>query len=159
MASNAKQREPKRSRDIRVDRIGFVQELEGQYIDGTKEKPGIKPVVKATMIVGDVLEGDFFEATLTGASTSSVPPAFVLGLLAKKKLTRAQALACLATRTGELTKAIGEAEVKKVATVEPGTPRFSVKRKEGVNVELKAALVGLSGAIHGDAARAVAAAA
>lgn len=148
---------PRRRRDIRVDRLGFVQELAKVYIDGTDAKPGIKPQVKATMQPGEVVEGDFFEATLTGTTGSAVDVPALIRMYDKNLITRGELAGCLTGSAEAVQRLPGmtKARLTTLITRKAGTPRLNVKRREGVAVPLVNAVLGLHAALAGDQAKGV----
>lgn len=147
---------PRRRRDVRVDRLGFVQELAKVYIDGTDARPGIKPQVKATMQPGEVVEGDFFEATLTGTTAAAVDVPALIRMYDKNLITRGELASCL-TGSAEAVGKLGltKARLTTIISRRAGTPRLNVKRREGVAVPLVNAVLGLHAALAGDEAKGV----
>jgi hypothetical protein len=94
-------------RDVRVDQIWFVNELQKHHVDD------LKSAVKVRM-TGDGLErveGDFFEGLLVTPTESTVDPAKLLNLYARDKITRAEMISVLSVRKEPLAKVLSGAEI------------------------------------------------
>jgi hypothetical protein len=143
---------PPARRDVRVDRIGFAKELDRQYVDDLKD------AVKAAHPVGTRLEGDYFEATVAGTSSTEVAPSGWLRLYEAKAIDRAQFLAGIKVSTTVAKDTLSQRDYKRLATTTEGSPRLNVTRRKGVEVALVDALKGLGTAISAGAEASIAAA-
>lgn len=142
----------KRNRDIRVDRIGFVNELVSEYIGGDD---GVKAKLKATLAPGDEAFADFFESKLVAATDSSVSVSALMKLYECRAISRAQFVDCLTASASKVTKlGLPLKVVKRLVKSFPGTPRLIVNRIKGMEFDLADAITALHGAIAGDTARA-----
>jgi hypothetical protein len=78
----------RRRRDVRVDRIGFVQELVKHWIEA--RPGGVKAKVKADLEPGEGVEGDFFEASLIPTTDAQVSVSAVLKLYEERSISRSE---------------------------------------------------------------------
>jgi hypothetical protein len=136
-----------RRRDVRVDRIGFVQELVKHWIEadihGDKSK-GIKGLVKANLTAGETVEADFFEASLIEATDTTLSAALLLRLYDQKAITRAEMVEMLAVKVEPARKILPPKTLARLTIKSPGTPRLVVSRKPGVELTLQQAVAAVS---------------
>lgn len=92
MSKDAPAPEGKTYRDVRVDRIGFVNELAKHYIEGDA---AVKAKVKAQICAGDTAVGDFFQATLSPSTDRVVSVSGLFKLMDNGTITRAALIECL----------------------------------------------------------------
>ncbi len=124
----------KRRRDVRVDRIGFVQELVKQWIE---PKPGgVKARVKADMEVGEAVEGDFFFARLDASSETEISVSAVLKLYEQQAISRSELVEILTVRNEPARKILPPKTIQRISRTFVGTARLVVGRKEGVELKL-----------------------
>lgn len=76
--------ERKTARNVRVDQIGFVNELVKHYADDLKSSVKVRMLENGV----EVAEGDFFSGLLVGRSATVIDPAKFLKLLEKEEITR-----------------------------------------------------------------------
>lgn len=124
-------------RDVRVDQIGFVDELQKLFADPLKE------AVKAKHAAGDRLEGDFFTGRIDAASKTTVNAAKWFKLFNDGKISRAQFLDAITVSTTDAKRVLGETEFDKVSTTIAGANRLTVARKKDVELGLVRAVQSL----------------
>jgi hypothetical protein len=135
------------ARDIRVDQIGFVGELQKQFVEP------LKATLKARMGERqiDVCEGEYFSALLVEGGTLSVVDAgkFVR-LYESKSITRAEFLSAIAVRNDPCRAFLSGKELAAISEQTPASPQLRVSRKKGVEVRLVDAVKGIASAIKED---------
>jgi hypothetical protein len=133
MAKEAKARKPRR--DVRVDYIGLVGELEKHWIDD--KKSGVKMKVKAGLEVGDVVLGDLFEGHLHGTTVSEISISGVLKLYENRSISRADLVELISGISSDAAKKIIDPKaLKRLQRTFPGTPRLNVDRRKGYELSL-----------------------
>ncbi len=132
----------KRRRDVRVDRIGFVQELAKHWIEAKPD--GVKARVKMGLEVGEAVEGDFFFARLDAASETEISVSAVLKLYEQKAISRAELVEMLTVRNEPARKILSPKTIQRISQTFTGSPRLVVARKEGVEVKLADAVRGIA---------------
>lgn len=127
-------------RDVRVDQIGFVNELVSQHANN------LKTALKVRMDNDSIerVRGDVFEGLLVSTFVSTVPPAKLLALYEKDKITRAQFLSALSVRKEPLEAFLSGDEIRRISETTPGNPQLRVNRIKGVELKLVDAVKGLS---------------
>lgn len=133
-------------RDKRIDQIGFVAELQKQYVDNLKDG------VKLRMLEGEVkvAEGDFFTATLAGVGSTvgTLDPVKVFRLVKSGRLKEAEFLECCRVERGKLEEYVSGKDLDRLSEFKPATPSLRVTRKKGVEITLTDALKGLGSALQ-----------
>lgn len=127
-------------RDVRVDQIGFVNELQTKYVDP------IKKAVKARMLerASQLAAGDFFEGKLvTGGVVGTLDPRKVFRLVKNGKLTESQFLDCVKVERGKLEEFVSGKDLDRMSEFLPATPQLRVTRIKGVEVTLVDAIKAL----------------
>jgi hypothetical protein len=120
-------------RDIRVDQIGFVAELQKLYADH------LKTLVKDRMGRESIarVEGDFYEGLLiSGGSVSVADPAKFLRLYESKRITRKEFLSALAVRNEPAKQFLSLDELDAISERQPASPALRVSKKKQVEVKL-----------------------
>jgi hypothetical protein len=130
-------------RDVRVDHLGFVNELTKHFADPLKQQ--IKLRMNERKL--DLAEGDFFEGLLVRGESSSIDPAKYLKLFEKGRITRADFLSALSIKRTAATVFLSEKEVDAISDATPATPQLRVSRRKGVEIKLVDAVRGLADAI------------
>jgi hypothetical protein len=125
-------------RDVRVDRLGFVQELVTHFYEPLKEK------TKADARKDEQIVGDYFEASLVGTDSRYISPSRLLKLMDDGTITRAELVEMLSVKVAVAEKKLAAKVFKRLVERYDGTPRFTVTRQKGVEVELVKAVRGLS---------------
>jgi hypothetical protein len=136
-------------RDVRVDRIGFANELAKQYVDPLKDK------VKAAHPAGTRLEADYFEATIAASTSTEIPASKWLRLHEAGEIDRAQFLSAISVSPAEAKKILSERDYKKIAKTGEGSPRLNVRRRPGVEIALIDALNYISATVASAEAAAI----
>ena len=117
---------PQRRRDVRVDRIGYVQELVKHWIEadthGDKSQ-GLKGRVKAAMSGAEILEGDAFEAVLAQSTDSTLSTAGLLRLYEGKAITRPEFLQMVRGVVEPARKILPAKSFARLVLQAKGTPR------------------------------------
>lgn len=123
-------------RDVRVDQIGYVDEVKKQYADD------LKTAVKSHMLEDELVRvtGDAFEGLLVQGRERTVPPAKLLRMYEQKKITKAQFLACMKVGNEAADKLLGKAAVARMSKFEDAPPKLCVTRIKGVEITLVDAL-------------------
>ncbi|CAN5388734.1 hypothetical protein BH09PLA1_BH09PLA1_25970 [soil metagenome] len=135
-------------RDARVDQIGFVKELDDQYVKD------LKTGVKSSMVGKDAVhaEGDFFEATLGAAGTvQTINPVkfynrFKRGDMSEKDFIRS----LKSIDRGVAEEFMSGRDIDTISETREGSRALTVRRKKGVVVKLIEALRGLAASIKDD---------
>ena len=142
--------EPRIGRDVRVDAIGFVGELDRQVAKDLRTQ------VKLRMDV-DGLErvtGDYFAGLLVSASSSEVDAEKWLAAWEAGRITRRQFVDAIAVGKTEAKRALGDDAVARITTAKPPTLKLNIERIQGPEPSLSDALSRLnSDARDRDAAR------
>jgi hypothetical protein len=131
------------AREIRVDRIGFANELVKQFADGLKDD--VKARMKSEEL--DVVEGDFFEGKYVQGTVGTVDPVRVFKLIKSGRLKESEFLQCIRVERGKLEEFLSGRDIDALSSFAPSTPQLRVSRKKGVEVKLVDALRGLNQAI------------
>lgn len=135
-------------RDARIDHIGFVTELQKQFVEP------LKGDVKGRMLANDAREvqGDFFTAQLAGVGSSvgTLDPVKVFRRVKQGLLTEAQFLECCRIERGKLEEYVSGKDLDRMTEFVPATPQLRITRKKGVELKLVDALKGLGSAIKDD---------
>ena len=128
------------ARDVRVDQIGFVGELQKHFADD------LKTAVKAKMS-GDGLqhvEGDYFDGLLVdGYDVQTIDPAKFLKLYEDGKIKRAEFLSALKIANKPAAEFLSGKEIDRISTTAAGQSQLRVTRKKGVEIKLTDAVRGL----------------
>jgi hypothetical protein len=134
--------------DGRIDRIGFANELQRQFIDD------IKSDVKISLLEADiaVAEGKFFQALLVESAASITDVAKLFKLAEKREIPLTKLQACLRVDRAAAKKIFGEMDLDRISTKAEPTQSLTVKRKAGVEIALVEALAQLSSAAAAKAA-------
>lgn len=130
-------------RDVRVDQIGFCNELEKRYA-----KTLIASVkLKMAADVVEKVQGDYFEGLLVRAMERTVDPANLLKLLTQKKITVAQFLSAITVQIKPCTAFLSGDQINAMSDSAPATPKLLITRKKGVEILLVDVVKGLGAAI------------
>jgi hypothetical protein len=120
--------EPKR--DVRIDRIGFVNELVKYFADPLKEK------VKADHPGKALLTADYFDAIITTPNETHIPLEKWFALFDAGTIDRKQFMEGLKVSTTVAGKVLDEKTFKRVSKTAPGSRQLRITRKKGVEVKL-----------------------
>ena len=139
---------------MRVDRCGFVAALVGWLEHKTT---GQKPKLKAEMEAGEIVEGDYFEASWPDDGPRSV----ILGAAEAEggRDHHPRPARRVLQRVGLVPwkKLVGDGidakQFKRLCRTFPGTPRLNIEPRAGREVKLAEALTMLHGAVMGEEAR------
>jgi hypothetical protein len=123
-------------RDVRVDRIGYVQELVRQYADKLKKQ--VKERMDRDSLL--LLEGDAFEGRLAASTSSTIDAEKFLRLWERGTITRKDFLAAITVQRSQAAKLMSPFELEAISETEDGAPRLTIVRKKGVEVSLIQAL-------------------
>jgi hypothetical protein len=125
------------ARDVRVDRIGYVQELGKLWADE------LKKLVKGRMIESglELVSGDKYQGKLSaGESSSVVNAAKVWKLFKANVITEKQLVGCMSISKSELLQFLSAEQVAKLCDTMPKSPSFTVTRIKGIDVTLQQAI-------------------
>lgn len=129
------------ARDIRVDRLGFCDELQKQF------RAPLADAVKASMKAGDRADGDAFTALLAGSVRTEIDAEKFVRLWEAGKVTRDQFVSAINVGVARAKELLSESDLKRIATVEDGTPSLRVTRIKTVECSLVDAVKQLSAEI------------
>ncbi len=127
--------------DRRIDQIGFINEIVRQYIEGDG---GIKAQLKAALERRGELRGEYFLARLDQAQGRGIEAIHILRLLARGRITQAQAADMFTVRMSVADEVLDAATRHRLTTITPLSPRLVIQRLPGVQVELVEAIRGLT---------------
>lgn len=128
-------------RDIRVDRLGLVDELVSQFRKPLADK------VKADMAKDERVTGDSFTGLLvTGTSTEIDAEKFV-GLWEAGKMTRAEFISAIKVGTARAKELLAARDLARISTTSPTSPALRVARIKGVEIELVTAVAEIAAAV------------
>lgn len=128
-------------RDVRVDRIGLVDEVVRQFRAPLAEQ------VKADMGEGDRVSGDLFGALLVCGIATDVDPEKFFKAFEAGKMTRAQFLSAIKVSTSRAREILSEKDLARISETRPTSPALRVSRLDGVQVELVDAIREISAAV------------
>jgi hypothetical protein len=131
------------ARDVRVDRIGFANELSKQFAD--KLKADVKTRMAEEKL--ELVEGEYFEGKFVQGTVGTVDPRKVYRLIKSGKLSESQFLECVRVDRGKLEQYLAGKDIDRLSDFSPATPQLRVTRKKGVEVKLVDALKGLNAAL------------
>lgn len=127
-------------RDVRIDTLGFVGELQKQLADDLKTEVKIAMSTKGAYRA----EGDHFEAVLAPRPTHVADAAKWMSLYEDGKITRRQFLAAVRVSNESALEAISGEQLAKISRTIEGAPALCVKRIKGVEPSLLKAIEQLS---------------
>lgn len=133
----------KMPRDVRLDHIGFVDELQKQFANPLKTK------VKADF-AGKSIErasGDCFDGLVVTGTRLTVDPEKFLRLFERKAITRAQFVAAISVGRDAAIDCVSREDLAKISTEAPTTPSLRVGRIKGVEINLVDAVRSIAAAI------------
>jgi hypothetical protein len=130
-------------RDVRVDPMGFIAELQKRHGDNLKTK------VKVRMLNDEIdrVAGDFFEGLLVQGQTRTVDPKKMLAKFKAGEVSEKDLLSCLSVRREAALEFMSERELDAISTIGSAQPALRVTRKKGVELELVKAVNGLGESI------------
>lgn len=131
-------------RDVRVDRIGLVNELVKNWIEG---KDGVKARVKAGMKPGETVEGDLFTGRLDGCTESVIDASKLLKLLEKRAVSRPEFCSMIGVKVAVAKQVLDARTFARLCRSYPGTDRLTVERKDRVELTLVRAVTLLGEAL------------
>jgi hypothetical protein len=131
-------------RDVRIDRVGFAEELVTHFAAPLRKK------IKAYHVVGSKLTADHFCGEIIPCVDTHVPAALWLDLFAKGIITQPQMLSGLSVSTTAARKVLSEADFARVAVTSPGTPRLAIARHKGASPDLVRGIIALSNFLDAD---------
>lgn len=145
-------------RDVRVDRIGYCQDLLKLWSDPMRK--ALKDRLKADEIAA--VEGDYYEGKLAAPpNVRKIDPAKFYKLLKAKKIKEKDFLRAIAVSGSAAEEFMAPRDLEAISTFEPGEPRFTISRKKGIDVPLATAVANVANAMTagstGEAAGAAAA--
>ena len=131
------------ARDVRVDQIGFVGELQKRHADLLKTR------VKCRMLEEelDVVRGEYFQGLFVKTTETTVDPAKLLALYDAGRISRANFLSAIKVVKEPLSAFLTGDQVEKMSTTAVGSPALRVTRLQGVEVALVDALKQLGSSI------------
>jgi hypothetical protein len=129
-------------RDVRIDQIGFANELVKHYVDPLKD------AVKSAHEAGTSLEGDFFTARIDAADKTTVDARRWFKLFSDGEMTRDQFLDAITVSTTDARRVLGEKAFEKASTTVAAGDRLTVTRKKGAEIGLVQAVNTLSHTIN-----------
>jgi hypothetical protein len=132
-------------RDIRVDRVGLVNELYDLWAAPMQKK--IKDDMARDGL--ELVEGDSHEGLLIQTTTSSIDAARFFKLFECGVIKKSEFLAAITINKAAAKKLMSEAEMLRMSTIEPGTPRFTIVRQKGITLTLRQAIEGITHATAG----------
>lgn len=134
-------------RDVRVDQIGFANELKKHFIDDLKTSVKTRMMTTGT----DRCQGDFFEALLADGMRSTIDPVRFFKLFQQKKITKKQFLSAISVGSDAAKAFLSLAAVAEISSSVP-VQSLTVTRKKDVQIELVDAVSTLGAAIAKNAA-------
>lgn len=119
-------------RDIRVDAIGFVNELVAHFANELKTK------VKSGMMEkgAERAEGDAFDALLVAGEISTVDPAKFLRKYEKGEISKKDFLSAISVARGKAEEFMAPRDLDLISDTKASSPSLRVTRKKGVNPTL-----------------------
>jgi len=147
---------PAPARDVRVDRIGYVQDLTRLWAEPMRKD------LKARLLDEDLVavEGDYYEGTLAAPPTlSTVDPLKFFKLYKSGKITEKDFVSAIEVNRKAAAQFILPKDLAAISTTESGEPRFTITRKKGLDVSLATAVANVGNALAnaGDSAAELAA--
>jgi hypothetical protein len=130
-------------RDVRVDHVGFVDELDKHFGKPTRE--AIKQRMKEGKL--DLSEADFFEGLLVESNTSTIDPAKFFNLFCKGRMKKAEFLSAISIGKKAASVFMSQKEIDAISASEPATPKLMISRRKGAEIKLVDAVRGLASAI------------
>jgi hypothetical protein len=121
------------ARDIRVDTVGLIQELERRAAKELRDK------VKKRMIDEplDVVHGERFTGILLpGADVGSIDPEKWMKFWLDEKITKKQFLEAISVGNADARKALGDDVVDRISDFRKSAPKFTVERIKGYEPSL-----------------------
>lgn len=137
--------ERKVGRDVRVDTIGFAEELAKHFAKPNREK--LKDDVKAKGL--DAVEGDFFVGELRNANgrIKTISPAKFFKLVKSGRITQKQFEECIEVIRAKAQEYLGDRDLDAISDEQPAAPQFWIFRKKGVEPKLVQELQALGDAL------------
>jgi hypothetical protein len=130
-------------RDVRVDRIGFVNELVKNYADA------LKTGVKVAMLdkSAERAAGDYFDALLVQGSTRTIDPKDLYKLLKSGAINEKQFCSAVTVKLDACGEFLSRDQIARLADERPSSPQLRITRKKGVSIGLVEAIKAVSDAI------------
>lgn len=143
----------KTGRDIRVDAIGFAEELVKHVAKPGREKVKADALGKQLRAV----EGDFFRGEIRGLD-GTIKTISARKFLAQVKtesnptgrITMKQFLDCITVRRGEAEEFFGDRDLDEMSDEVPASPSLTIFRKKGVEPKLLEELRSLAAALQAE---------
>lgn len=139
-AAAATEPAPAVSRDVRVDSIGFVDELKKQLADKIRDK------VKSRMTEGEIqrVAGEYFEGLLVTASTSTIDAEKLFKLYKGGKVSEKDFVSAIAVVKKPLEAFMSARDIDRISVAGPPQLQLRVTRKKDVSITVEDALRGLN---------------
>ena len=146
--ATAVEKEISRARDVRVDRVGYAQELVRLWADPIRAS--VKTKMKEQEL--DVVEGDRYEGKIAAATTSSIDAAKFFRQFKAGKIKEADFISAIRVSREAAAAFMPPRDLEAITEREPGEPRFTISRKKGIDLPLAAVIAGINEAVKETAA-------
>jgi hypothetical protein len=129
-------------RDVRVDRVGLVEELDRLWSAPMKKK--IKEDMAKEGL--EVVTADLCEAKLASSMSSWIDPVKFFKLFEKGEISRKDLLDTLSISKSAAAKFMSARDLEGVSLSEPGPAKLSIVRRKGIDLTLRQVIQGIAGA-------------
>jgi len=119
-------------RDIRIERIGLVEELKKHFTDDLRTGVKLSLVEKGA----NVAESEHFEGLLVQSERSTIDPAKWLKLYTDGLITRKQFLGALTVVNKAAYEILTPPQIARISSTTPGEPQLRITRKTGPEFEI-----------------------
>jgi hypothetical protein len=134
------------TRDIRVDRIGLVQELGKLWTDPMKKK------VKEDMAAGGLklVGGDLCEGKLSSSSKSTINPGKFFKWFNDGKISRKDFVACLRVSSSDAAAFLSEREIEQISDAGTESSSLTIVRKKEIDLTLAQVIAEIAAVAGGE---------
>ena len=131
------------NRDVRIDQLGFVAELDKSFADPLRDK------VKEDLIAKSIerAAGDSFEGLIVKSDSYTVDAAKFLDLYEAGFISRAQLISAIKVNRTPAQQFLSLEKLASISLVTPATPQLRVSRIKGVEVKLITAVERIAKAV------------
>lgn len=137
-------KEPSVGVDKRIDILGYGDELAKQYLSDLRSTIKLKMVDQGY----DVLGARLFEGKLATSTDKSIDARRFYKLFKSGGMSEKDFLSAISVSRTEAGKILAPKVLANVTDEQPGSPRLTIVRKQGVEVKLIDALEGIRGSMH-----------
>ncbi len=126
-------------RDVRIDQIGFVGELQKHHADGLKTKLKVRMLDESI----ERIAGDFFEGLIVLGRVGTVDPKKFYRLIKSGRITEAQFVEAVSINRAAAQKLLPEKDLDRLTDYVDAAPALRVARIKGVELSLVDALAAI----------------